>query len=95
MVLLQGLENRLFSEGLHVFGQPPTPESMNQYLDAYFDNAVPAEALKTVSEETLDLQSIKNRLEASLDLVGTRHLRFGPLAGAFIPINLHPHFSHP
>lgn len=71
MVLLQGLENRLFSEGLHVFGQPPTPESMNQYLDAYFDNAVPAEALKTVSEETLDLQQIKNRLEASLDLVGT------------------------
>jgi magnesium chelatase subunit H len=33
---LQGLENRLFSAGLHVLGEPPTPEELQSYLEAYF-----------------------------------------------------------
>ncbi|CAM9541800.1 unnamed protein product [Heterosigma akashiwo] len=42
------LENRLFSEGLHVLGRPPTPEQALQYLLAYFDGAVPEEVLEKV-----------------------------------------------
>jgi magnesium chelatase subunit H len=33
---LQVLENRLFSSGLHVLGEPPNEEAMQSYLDAYF-----------------------------------------------------------
>lgn len=32
---LQVLESRLFSSGLHTLGQPPTPEELATYLDAY------------------------------------------------------------
>lgn len=35
---LQVVENRLFSEGLHVLGAPPSPDQMRQYLAAYFGN---------------------------------------------------------
>lgn len=35
---LQVLENRLFSSGLHVLGQPPDPEQMRAYLSAYLQN---------------------------------------------------------
>ncbi len=34
---LQVLENRLFSSGLHVLGEPPDSEALAGYLDAYFD----------------------------------------------------------
>ncbi|CAM9561776.1 unnamed protein product [Heterosigma akashiwo] len=40
------LENRLFSEGLHVLA--PTREQALQYLLAYFDGAVPEEVLEKV-----------------------------------------------
>ena len=43
------MEGRLFSEGLHVLGQPPGPGAMRQYLEAYFDGALPDEALDAVS----------------------------------------------
>jgi magnesium chelatase subunit H len=33
---LQVLENRLFSSGLHVLGEPPNEEEMTSYLNAYF-----------------------------------------------------------
>ncbi|MGA9378716.1 MAG: magnesium chelatase subunit H [Phormidium sp.] len=33
---LQVLENRLFSSGLHVLGEPPNEEEMAAYLNAYF-----------------------------------------------------------
>lgn len=36
MLGLQVLENRIFSEGLHVLGQPPAPDQAVQYLSAYF-----------------------------------------------------------
>lgn len=41
---LQQLENRLFSEGLHVLGQPPPPPQMSQYLSAYFGEETLSEA---------------------------------------------------
>ncbi len=37
----QELENRLFSEGLHVLGAPPTQEQAAQYLSAYFGDDLP------------------------------------------------------
>jgi magnesium chelatase subunit H len=40
---LQRLENRLFSSGLHVLGQPPDPEQLAGYLKAYFGGEPPAE----------------------------------------------------
>ena len=45
----QVVEGRLFSEGLHVLGQPPGPAAMRAYLEAYFDGALPDEALDAVS----------------------------------------------
>ena len=70
MVGMQELENRLFSEGLHVFGNPPQPQAMQQYLQAYFGDRIPEHALSVVSEDSLSLEQIRSRLEASLDLVG-------------------------
>jgi magnesium chelatase subunit H len=43
------LENRLFSEGLHVLGEPPKAQQVGQYLDAYFDKSVPAAAIEAIS----------------------------------------------
>ena len=52
---LRTLEARLFSEGLHVFGQAPTPKEMGSYLEAYYGNGegpprVPHEALREIAE---------------------------------------------
>jgi magnesium chelatase subunit H len=33
---LQVVEQRLFSSGLHILGEPPNPEQLQSYLDAYF-----------------------------------------------------------
>lgn len=46
---LQLLENRLFSEGLHVLGAPPSPQQLQQYLSAYFGADVPEDALAEVA----------------------------------------------
>ena len=68
---MQTVENRLFSEGLHVLGEPPSPQRMQQYLEAYFDGALPEEALTAVSSDSAELEQVKARLERSLDLVRT------------------------
>jgi cobalamin biosynthesis Mg chelatase CobN len=47
---LQVVENRLFSEGLHVLGQPPTQQHMAQYLKAYFDEGLSDDAVSAVVE---------------------------------------------
>ncbi len=46
---LQVLENRLFSSGLHVLGQPPNPEELTGYLTAYFGDELPEEAIATLA----------------------------------------------
>jgi magnesium chelatase subunit H len=46
------LEARLFSEGLHVLGEPPAAPQLLQYLDAYFDGQLPSAVLEAVA--TLD-----------------------------------------
>jgi magnesium chelatase subunit H len=45
------VENRLFSEGLHVLGQPPSHAHMGQYLEAYFGGELPGEAVQAVVGE--------------------------------------------
>jgi magnesium chelatase subunit H len=47
---LQVLENRLFSSGLHVFGEPPTPEQLTAYLKAYFSEGdLPDELMDAIA----------------------------------------------
>jgi cobalamin biosynthesis Mg chelatase CobN len=53
-MLLQVVENRLFSEGLHVLGQPPSQQHMAQYLQAYFDEGLSKEAVSAVIERRGD-----------------------------------------
>lgn len=48
---LQVLENRLFSTGLHTLGNPPKPEAMAQYLQAYFGDELPAEVVAAIAED--------------------------------------------
>lgn len=50
---LQVLENRLFSSGLHVLGDSPSPEDLESYLSAYFDDALPLEVLQAISRYAL------------------------------------------
>ena len=49
---LQQLENRLFSSGLHVLGQPPGPKALASYLKAYFGEALPAELVEALISST-------------------------------------------
>jgi magnesium chelatase subunit H len=45
---LQVLESRLFSSGLHTLGEPPTPEGLISYLEAYFE--LPKEIVEAVAK---------------------------------------------
>eukprot|EP00878_Enallax_costatus_P008487 GHUV01008871.1.p1 GENE.GHUV01008871.1~~GHUV01008871.1.p1 ORF type:complete len:841 (+),score=266.38 GHUV01008871.1:478-3000(+) len=49
-IYLQTLENRLFSEGLHILGAPPSTSQMAQYLGAYYGDALPSEAVEVLAE---------------------------------------------
>lgn len=62
---LQVLEQRLFSSGLHILGQPPEPEQLQAYLDAYFgenqspnsgatENSVSAAKIRELLMQTTD-----------------------------------------
>eukprot|EP00873_Tetraselmis_striata_P036146 jgi/Tetstr1/456410/TSEL_043144.t1 len=59
------VESRLFSEGLHVLGQPPSEPQMGQYLSAYFDGALPEAAVDAVAQYGAEgLPAVRARLEA-------------------------------
>ncbi|DBA83121.1 TPA: Magnesium chelatase [Trebouxia sp. C0005] len=61
---LQVVEARLFSEGLHVLGQPPSPDKLGQYLEAYFGEGLSPEAIDVVSHSNGDsLEAIKAKLQ--------------------------------
>ena len=69
--VLQVVEGRLFSEGLHVLGQPPNEGHMRQYLEAYFDNSLPSEAVDAlVAAEDATVDTVRQRLERSFEQVG-------------------------
>ena len=48
---LQVLENRLFSSGLHVLGEPPNAEQLASYLQAYFGEEISADVVKAIVNE--------------------------------------------
>ena len=68
----QVLEGRLFSEGLHVLGQPPGPGQMRQYLSAYFGDDLPEGAVDAVvSAGDGGIAAVRQRLERSYHQVGS------------------------
>ncbi len=46
---LQVLENRLFSSGLHILGQAPTPEQLKTYLQAYLGETLTPEMIDAIA----------------------------------------------
>ena len=61
---LQVVETRLFSEGLHALGQPPSPDKLEQYLEAYFGDGLSPEAVNVVSHSNGEsLDAIKAKLQ--------------------------------
>jgi magnesium chelatase subunit H len=46
---LQVLENRLFSSGLHVLGEPPSGEQLASYLQAYFGEELSADVVDAIA----------------------------------------------
>ncbi|KAG2494735.1 hypothetical protein HYH03_007247 [Edaphochlamys debaryana] len=61
---LQLLEGRLFSEGLHVLGAPPSPPQLQQYLEAYFGPGLPRAAVEAVAERgESGAAEVRSRLE--------------------------------
>ncbi|MFB2935977.1 magnesium chelatase subunit H [Aerosakkonemataceae cyanobacterium BLCC-F154] len=72
---LQVLENRLFSSGLHVLGEPPNEEEMTAYLNAYFGE-------ERTEVPTTDMNQIRELLMQTTDEL-TNLLR--GLNGEYIP----------
>ena len=67
---VQVVEGRLFSEGLHVLGQPPGEAHMRQYLEAYFDGGLPGAAVDAlVAAGTASVDTVRQRLERSFEQV--------------------------
>jgi magnesium chelatase subunit H len=66
---LQTLENRLFSEGLHILGAPPSNSQMAQYLGAYYGDSLPQEAVDVLAEGR-GVDAARAALEAAWQQVG-------------------------
>lgn len=63
-VMVQVVETRLFSEGLHTLGQPPSPDQLGQYLEAYFGQDLSPEAVDVVCHSNGEsLSAIKAKLQ--------------------------------
>lgn len=70
--MVQVVESRLFSEGLHVLGRAPSQDQMRQYLSAYFGGALPEEAVDAiVDSEEADINAVRQQLERSYQQVIT------------------------
>lgn len=75
----QVVEARLFSEGLHVLGQPPSDEHMRQYLEAYFGDDLPEEAVGAlVGAGNESVNTLRQRLERSYEQVSKTMEPRGP-----------------
>ncbi|KAG1670953.1 hypothetical protein FOA52_011388 [Chlamydomonas sp. UWO 241] len=62
---LQVVENRLFSEGLHTLGSPPSRDYMVQYLSAFFGDGLPVEAVEAVADVGSDgVAAVRARLDS-------------------------------
>lgn len=69
-MLSKVVEGRLFSEGLHVLGQPPGPDQMRQYLAAYFGDDLPEAAVEAVvAAGDKGMDAVRMQLERSYSQV--------------------------
>jgi len=66
------LENRLFSEGLHVLGRQPNKENSRQYLDAYFGGELTDLEKQTVAATTFEHKNEEDEKVDSQDLVSIK-----------------------
>uniref|UniRef100_B8HJN4 magnesium chelatase n=1 Tax=Cyanothece sp. (strain PCC 7425 / ATCC 29141) TaxID=395961 RepID=B8HJN4_CYAP4 len=48
---LQVVADRLFSSGLHTLGEPPDPQALNSYLQAYFGDRLPPDLISTIANQ--------------------------------------------
>ena len=62
------LENRLFSEGLHVLGGAPSDEAAEQYLGAYFGDGLAGDAVAAAARARRgdDVEALRASLERAL-----------------------------
>jgi magnesium chelatase subunit H len=70
---LLALENRLFSAGLHVLGEVPTPDALQSYLNAYFSNReeqLPDITLREIAQGQ-DRNTLQQRLQIDSPSSGT------------------------
>jgi cobalamin biosynthesis Mg chelatase CobN len=77
-IVVQVLENRLFSEGLHVLGRPPGEEAMGKYLDAFFDGKLSSESVQAVVHHHSDGLSAVRCALGSCQTVRRTHQIFSP-----------------
>lgn len=66
---LQVVADRLFSSGLHTLGEPPDPEALNSYLQAYFGDRLPPDLISTIAHAKplpAQIQTADPDLEATL-----------------------------
>ncbi|NET10651.1 MAG: protoporphyrin IX magnesium chelatase, partial [Symploca sp. SIO2B6] len=68
---LQVLENRLFSSGLHVLGEPPTPKQLQSYLNAYFGGEVSDEAIDAVGTNAIDIGATDINLKSKVEEIAS------------------------
>ena len=65
-----------------MLGKPPSPDQMQQYLGAYFGEALPAEAVEAVARSNGGgLDDVRSRLERVYRQVRLWQLLFSPCQG--------------
>ncbi|WP_099241113.1 magnesium chelatase subunit H [Synechococcus sp. BDU 130192] len=72
---LQTLEQRLFSSGLHVLGEKPSPEIIQSYLTAYFGDRLSENILTKVAQGEPEITCDQPELLAEAREIGDRLLQ--------------------
>ena len=88
---LQEVEGRLFSEGLHILGNPPTSSQAAQYLSAYFGDSLSQEAVDAVASapatDDAGIASARAALERSFAAAGSSTTATTAAAAGSLPSN--------
>jgi magnesium chelatase subunit H len=72
---LQIVEQRLFSSGLHILGEPPDKEELKSYLEAYFDNSLSPTLIDAIVEEQItNLDAIAKDKDKLVEAIKIRDL---------------------
>jgi cobalamin biosynthesis Mg chelatase CobN len=80
---LQEVSNRLFSEGLHQFGAPPSPENLSSYLSAYLGDRLPDDEIEQIASTPRgDLAALRNTLERRYAMPSAERDSAGTAGGA-------------